>query len=178
MRVRFSDSEQWSSPVKPPRSQNYVKPHDGRARPSRGSRSMSWWSQRRAWKLRRSRPHAAADTNAVHDRLLQSMRVRLPGSGQWYSSVKPHDFTSGSQNYVRPHNGRARVLLWKCALSGNYRCGASRAPGRNRQAFTSGLVATGKREATTRRPRHRHHWQKLRLRVAEMESLCFVIRRA
>jgi hypothetical protein len=28
MRVRFSDSEQWSSPVKPPRSQNYVKPHD------------------------------------------------------------------------------------------------------------------------------------------------------
>jgi hypothetical protein len=34
------------------------------------------------------------------------MRVRLPGSGQWYSSVKPHDFTSGSQNYVRPHNAR------------------------------------------------------------------------
>src|SRR6266478_6890587 len=25
MRVRFSDSEQWCSPVKPPRSQNYVK---------------------------------------------------------------------------------------------------------------------------------------------------------
>jgi hypothetical protein len=32
MRVRFSDSEQWSSPVKPPRSQNYVKPHDARTR--------------------------------------------------------------------------------------------------------------------------------------------------
>jgi hypothetical protein len=29
---RFSDSEQWSSPVKPPRSQNYVKPHDARTR--------------------------------------------------------------------------------------------------------------------------------------------------
>ncbi len=26
------DSEQWSSPVKPPRSQNYVKPHDARTR--------------------------------------------------------------------------------------------------------------------------------------------------
>src|SRR5258708_39657071 len=26
------DSEQWSSPVKPLRSQNYVKPHNGRAR--------------------------------------------------------------------------------------------------------------------------------------------------
>jgi len=32
MRVWFSDSEQWSSPVKPPRSQNYVKPHDARTR--------------------------------------------------------------------------------------------------------------------------------------------------
>ena len=32
MRVRFSDSEQWSSPVKPPRSQNYVKPHNARTR--------------------------------------------------------------------------------------------------------------------------------------------------
>src|SRR5260370_5231605 len=31
-RVRFSDSEQWSSPVKPPRSQNYVKPHNARTR--------------------------------------------------------------------------------------------------------------------------------------------------
>jgi hypothetical protein len=44
MRVRFSDSEQWSSPVKPPRSQNYVKPHDattvrrGRIRPCIGQR--------------------------------------------------------------------------------------------------------------------------------------------
>jgi hypothetical protein len=28
----LSDSEQWSSPVKPPRSQNYVKPHDARTR--------------------------------------------------------------------------------------------------------------------------------------------------
>src|SRR5258707_15419112 len=28
MCVRFSDSEQWGSPVKPPRSQNYVKAHD------------------------------------------------------------------------------------------------------------------------------------------------------
>ena len=28
----FSDSEQWSSPVKPPRSQNYVKPHNARTR--------------------------------------------------------------------------------------------------------------------------------------------------
>src|SRR5258707_15012914 len=72
---------------------------------------MSEMSETKASKLRRARPHAAADTNAVHDRLLQSMRVRLPGSGQWYSSVKPHDFTSGSQNYVRPHNGRARTAL-------------------------------------------------------------------
>jgi hypothetical protein len=31
MRVRFSDSEQWSSPVKPPRS-DYVKPHNARTR--------------------------------------------------------------------------------------------------------------------------------------------------
>src|SRR6266576_743278 len=42
------------------------------------------------------RVRASCDTNAVPDRFLQSMRVRLPGSGQWYSSVKPHDFTSGS----------------------------------------------------------------------------------
>src|SRR5260370_3554848 len=32
MRVRFSDSEQWSSPVKPPRSQHYVRPHDAGTR--------------------------------------------------------------------------------------------------------------------------------------------------
>jgi hypothetical protein len=32
MRVRFSDSEQWSSPVKPPRAQNYVKPNNARTR--------------------------------------------------------------------------------------------------------------------------------------------------
>src|SRR5262249_30226007 len=57
------------------------------------------------------RVRASCDTNAVPDRFLQSMRVRLPGSGQWYSSVKPHDFTSGSQNYVRPHNGRARTAV-------------------------------------------------------------------
>jgi hypothetical protein len=36
MRVPFSDSEQWSSPVKPPRSQNYVKPHDARTRVHEG----------------------------------------------------------------------------------------------------------------------------------------------
>jgi hypothetical protein len=42
MRVRFSDSEQWSSPVKPPRSQNYVKPHDARTRVRLGiSRTVS-----------------------------------------------------------------------------------------------------------------------------------------
>ena len=40
-----ADSEQWSSPVKPPRSQNYVKPHDARTRvhlaiPSRDSRVL------------------------------------------------------------------------------------------------------------------------------------------
>src|SRR5467141_455114 len=32
MHIRFSDSEQWCSPAKPPRSQNYVKPHDARTR--------------------------------------------------------------------------------------------------------------------------------------------------
>src|SRR5260370_7712383 len=32
MHIRFSDSEQWGSPAKPPRSQNYVKPHDARTR--------------------------------------------------------------------------------------------------------------------------------------------------
>ena len=44
---------------------------------------------------------------------------------------------------------------------------------RNRRAFTRGLVAIGRHEATTHRPRHRHHWQKLRLRLAEMGWSCF-----
>jgi hypothetical protein len=42
MRVRFSDSEQWSSPVKPPRSQNYVKPHDARTRVHVGKSENHW----------------------------------------------------------------------------------------------------------------------------------------
>ena len=46
----------------------------------------------------------------------------------------------------------------------------------SRQAFTSGLVAIGKHKATIHRRAHRLHWQRLRLRLAEMEWLCFVIR--
>ncbi len=55
MRVRFSDSEQWSSPVKPPsdseqwsspvkppRSQNYVKPHDARTRVQLAKVPVTW----------------------------------------------------------------------------------------------------------------------------------------
>src|SRR5258706_13162595 len=49
----------------------------------------------------------AADTNAVHDRLLQSMRVRFSDSEQWSSPVKP----PRSQNYVKPHDARTRVHL-------------------------------------------------------------------
>src|SRR5260370_24905518 len=51
------------------------------------------------------RPRTAADTNAVHDRLLQSMRVRFSDSEQWSSPVKP----PRSQNYVKPHDARMRV---------------------------------------------------------------------
>src|SRR5260370_26504809 len=51
------------------------------------------------------RARTAADTNAVHDRLLQSMRVRFSDSEQWCSPVKP----PRSQNYVKPHNARARA---------------------------------------------------------------------
>jgi len=46
-----------------------------------------------------------ADTNAVHDRLLQSMRVRFSDSEQWSSPVKP----PRSQNYVKSHDARTRV---------------------------------------------------------------------
>src|SRR5258706_13092640 len=49
------------------------------------------------------RARTAADTNAVHDRLLQSMRVRFSDSEQWSSPVKP----PRSQNYVKPHDARA-----------------------------------------------------------------------
>src|SRR5258705_12166884 len=51
------------------------------------------------------RARTAADTNAVHDRLLQSMRVRFSDSEQWCSPVKP----LRSQSYVKPHNARART---------------------------------------------------------------------
>src|SRR5258707_12647418 len=51
------------------------------------------------------RARTAADTNAVHDRLLQSMRVRFSDSEQWSSPVKP----PRSQNYVKPHDARTRV---------------------------------------------------------------------
>src|SRR5260370_24616319 len=51
---------------------------------------------------------AAADTNAVHDRLLQRMRVRFSDSEQWSSPVKP----PRSQNYVKPHDARTRVF-WR-----------------------------------------------------------------
>src|SRR5260221_14443491 len=44
------------------------------------------------------RARTAADTNAVHDGLLQSMRVRFSDSEQWSSPVKP----PRSQNYVKP----------------------------------------------------------------------------
>jgi S1-C subfamily serine protease len=46
MRVWFSDSEQWSSPAKPPRSQNYVKPHDAR---NPMTRARAYMSQKALW---------------------------------------------------------------------------------------------------------------------------------
>jgi hypothetical protein len=52
---------------------------------------------------------ASADTNAVHDRLLQSMCVRFSDSEQWSSPVKP----PRSQNYVKPHDARTRVRVGK-----------------------------------------------------------------
>src|SRR5260370_38760884 len=55
------------------------------------------------------RGRTAADTNAVHDRLLQSMRVRFSDSEQWSSPVKP----PRSQNYVKPHDARTRVHVAK-----------------------------------------------------------------
>src|SRR6266436_6985757 len=55
------------------------------------------------------RARTAADTNAVHDRLLQSMRVRFSDSEQWSSPVKP----PRSQNYVQPHDARTRVHVAK-----------------------------------------------------------------
>ncbi len=51
----------------------------------------------------------AAPRSAVHDRLLQSMRVRFSGSEQWSSPVKP----PRSQNYVKPHDARTRVHVAK-----------------------------------------------------------------
>src|SRR6266404_1593417 len=52
-----------------------------------------------------SRARTAADNHAVHDRLLQSMRVRFSDSEQWSSPVEP----PRSQNYVKPHDARTRV---------------------------------------------------------------------
>src|SRR6266436_1224567 len=68
------------------------------------------------------RARTAADTNAVHDRLLQSMRVRFSDSEQWSSPVKPPSDSEQwsspvkpprSQNYVKPHDARTRVQLAK-----------------------------------------------------------------
>src|SRR5258708_26423397 len=87
MRVRFSDSEQWSSPVKPPRSQNYVKPHDARTQPS----------------VRQAALEQLPTTNAVHDRLLQSMRVRFSNNGVHQLSLRARKI------YVKPNNARTRV---------------------------------------------------------------------
>src|SRR5260370_589344 len=58
------------------------------------------------------RARTAADTNAVHDRLLQSMRVRFSDSEQWSSPVEP----PRSQNYVKPHDARTRVHVAKRPL--------------------------------------------------------------
>jgi hypothetical protein len=74
------------------------------------------------------RARTAADTNAVHDRLLQSMRVRFSDSEQWSSPVKP----PRSQNYVKPHNARTRVHVAKKKLglvaAPRPRCRSQRAP--------------------------------------------------
>src|SRR6266446_9408608 len=63
------------------------------------------------------RARTAADTNAVPDRLLQSMCVRFSDSEQWSSPVKDSEQWSSpvkpprSQNYVKPHDARTRVLV-------------------------------------------------------------------
>ena len=66
------------------------------------------------------RAQTSCDTNAVLDRLLQSMHVRFSRSGQQCSPVKPHDFTlCAPQNRVKPHNARARTarrILGDCDI--------------------------------------------------------------
>src|SRR5258706_11750367 len=69
-------------------------PHD--ARDSGSSLGAAPWSKfalQRQPSVRQAcatgRARTAADTNAVHDRLLQSMRVRFSDSEQWSSPVKP-----------------------------------------------------------------------------------------
>src|SRR5260370_23519926 len=66
-----------------------------------------------------SRVRASRDTNAVLDRLLQSMGVRFSGSGRRCSSVTTHDFTCVcSQSYVIPRDAHSRVLVGKPRISG------------------------------------------------------------
>src|SRR5260370_19936045 len=64
------------------------------------------------------RARTAADTNAVHDRLLQSMRVRFSDSEQWSSPVKP----PRSQNYVKPNDARTRAPVYNWFTEGFDTC--------------------------------------------------------
>ena len=94
-------------------------PHD--ARDSGSSLGAAPWSKfalQRQPSVRQAALEQLPTTNAVHDRLLQSMRVRFSGSEQWSSPVKP----PRSQNYVKPHDARTRVHV---AISGGRSCACS-----------------------------------------------------
>jgi hypothetical protein len=87
-------------------------PHDARdSGSSLGAAPRSEFALQRQPLCATGRARTAADTNAVHDTLLQSMRVRFSDSEQWSSPVKP----PRSQNYVKPHNSRTRVHVAKPA---------------------------------------------------------------
>jgi hypothetical protein len=85
-------------------------PHDARdSRSSLGAAPRSKFALQRQPSVRQAALEQLPTTNAVHDRLLQSMRVRFSDSEQWSSPVKP----PRSQNYVKPHNARTRVHVAK-----------------------------------------------------------------
>src|SRR5258708_4443930 len=100
------------SAVKPAAPLTRHHPHDTRRSGSGlGAAPRSEFALQRQPSVRQAcatgRARTAADTNAVHDRLLQSMRVRFLDSEKWGSPVKPRR----SQNYVNPQDARRRVRV-------------------------------------------------------------------
>jgi hypothetical protein len=98
------------SAVKPAAPLTRHHPHDTRRSGSGlGAAPRSEFALQRQPCVRQAALEQLPTTNAVHDRLLQSMRVRFSDSEQWSSPVKP----PRSQNYVKPHDARTRVRLGK-----------------------------------------------------------------